>query len=298
MCQAVACPIFAAGLSRKTPSIAMDWSLYLFLFAAGLSAGFVDSIAGGGGLITVPSLLWAGLPPQIAIATNRFQSAFGTAVATWSYHRAGLMQVRHLVPGILLTALGAVAGAFALAHGNPEILRRIIPWLLLGIVALVWFKPDLGGTPRPARLSGGVFHLVFGLGLGFYDGFFGPGTGTFWAMACVWFLGLDLRAATGHTKVMNLTSNLASIAIYLYAGFIRFDLGLVMAAGQLLGARLGSGLVIHRGTRLIRPVFLAVALALTGKLLWDQFKPAPLGDAPARNAPTAKPTNSTTPVIP
>jgi uncharacterized membrane protein YfcA len=165
-------------------------------------------------------------------------------------------------------------------------------------VALVWFKPDLGGTPRPARLSGGVFHLVFGLGLGFYDGFFGPGTGTFWAMACVWFLGLDLRAATGHTKVMNLTSNLASIAIYLYAGFIRFDLGLVMAAGQLLGARLGSGLVIHRGTRLIRPVFLAVALALTGKLLWDQFKPAPLGDAPARNAPTAKPTNSTTPAIP
>ena len=249
----------------------MDSGTYLLLFTAGLSAGFVDSIAGGGGLITVPSLLAVGFPPQVAIATNRFQSAFGTAVATWNYHRAGLMQWQELYHGIAFTICGAVAGALALEHGNPEVLRRIIPWLLLGIVAVVWLKPDLGGTQRPARMRSHVFHMVFGLALGFYDGFFGPGTGTFWAMACVWFLGLDLRAATGHTKVMNLTSNLASIAIYLYFARVRFEIGFLMAAGQLIGARLGSGLVITRGVRLVRPVFLTVALALTSKLLWDQF---------------------------
>jgi len=250
----------------------MEWQTYGLLFGAGLGAGFVDAIAGGGGLITVPALLWAGLPPQQAIATNRFQSAFGTAVATWNYHRAGLMNLRDLGPGVLFTALGATGGAIALAQGNPDVLRRIIPWLLLGIVALVWMKPDLGGESRPPRLGRTLFHLLFGLALGFYDGFFGPGTGTFWAMACVWFLGLDLRAATGHTKVMNLTSNLASIAIYLYSGLVQFDIGIVMALGQLIGGKLGSGLVITRGVRLIRPVFLSVALLLTGKLLWDQFR--------------------------
>lgn len=249
----------------------MDWSTYALLFAAGLSAGFVDAIAGGGGLITVPSLLAAGLPPQTAIATNRFQSCFGTAVATWSYHRAGLMEIRNLVLGIVCTAIGAVLGAKALELGNPAVLRQIIPWLLLVVVSVVWLKPDLGTESRPPRLGRTPFFVLCGLSLGFYDGFFGPGTGTFWAMACVLLLGLDLRAATGHTKVMNLTSNAASIAIYLYAGLVRFDVGLVMATAQLIGGRLGSGLVIRRGTRLIRPVFLTVALALTAKLLWDQF---------------------------
>ncbi|HTH48579.1 MAG TPA: TSUP family transporter [Candidatus Limnocylindria bacterium] len=247
------------------------WWLYPLLFATGLGAGFIDAIAGGGGLITVPVLLATGLPPQIAIATNRFQSSFGTAIATWSYHRAGLLAWRTLWLGVGFTALGAVAGAFALKHADATWLKRLIPFLLLGIAALLWFKPDLGGRPHPARWPATVFAVVFGLVLGFYDGFFGPGTGTFWTLACVLLLGLDLRAATAHTKVMNLTSNVASVVVYLAAGLVRFDLGLTMAAGQLIGGRLGSRVVVKGGAKAVRPVLLTVVLTLTAKLLWDNF---------------------------
>ena len=248
------------------------WWLYPLLFATGLGAGFVDAIAGGGGLITVPVLLATGLPPQIAIATNRFQSSFGTAMAAWSYHRAGLLAGRKLWLDVAFTAAGAVLGALALSHVDAAWLKRLIPFLLLGIAALLWFKPDLGGRPHPARWPLAVFAAVMGLGLGFYDGFFGPGTGTFWTMACVLLLGLDLRAATAHTKVMNLTSNVTSVAVYLALGLVRFDLGLAMAAGQLIGGRLGSRVVVKGGAKAVRPVMLTVVLVLTAKLLWDNFR--------------------------
>lgn len=249
--------------------------LYPVLFVTGLVAGFVDAIAGGGGLITVPALLATGLPLPVAIATNRFQSSFGTAMATWSYNRAGLLKWRPLALGVALTAVGAMAGAVTLARLDASWqtgLKRVIPFLLLAIAALVWFKPDLGHREQSARWPAAVFAVVFGLGLGFYDGFFGPGTGTFWTMACVLLLGLELRAATAHTKVMNLTSNLASVAIYLSAGLVRFDLGLTMAAGQLIGGRLGSRVVVKGGAAVVRPVLLTVVLALAVKLIWDNFR--------------------------
>lgn len=249
--------------------------MYPSLFMTGLVAGFVDAIAGGGGLITVPALLATGLTPQVAIATNRFQSSFGTAMATWSYHRAGLLPWPRLRFGVLFTAVGAVAGGLTLARldaGAQIWLKRVIPFVLLAIAAVVWFKPDLGRDARPARWPAAVFALVFGLALGFYDGFFGPGTGTFWTIACVLVLGLELRAATAHTKVMNLTSNLASVAVYLAAGLVRFDLGLTMAAGQLIGGRLGSRVVVRGGAKAVRPVLLVVVLALSAKLLWDNFR--------------------------
>ena len=251
------------------------WWLYPLLFVTGLVAGFVDAIAGGGGLITVPALLAVGLPLPVAIATNRFQSSFGTAMATWSYHRAGLLPWRRLWVGVAFTAIGAVAGGLTLARldaGAQVWLKRVIPFLLLTIAAVVWFKPDVGRVARPARWPATVFAVVFGLGLGFYDGFFGPGTGTFWTMACVLLLGFELRAATAHTKVMNLTSNLASVTVYLAAGLVRFDLGLTMAAGQLIGGRLGSRVVVRGGAKVVRPVLLTVVLALSVKLLWDNFR--------------------------
>ena len=249
--------------------------LYPLLFLTGLGAGFVDAIAGGGGLITVPVLLATGLPPQVAIATNRFQSSFGTAVATWSYHRAGLLTFRTLWLGVAFTAVGAVAGGLTLARLDAAWLlwlKRVIPFVLLAVAAVVWFKPELGFEGRPTKWPAAVFAAVFGLGLGFYDGFFGPGTGTFWTMACVLVLGLELRAATAHTKVMNLTSNLASVMVYLAAGLVRFDLGLTMAAGQLIGGRLGSRVVVRGGAKAVRPILLTVVFALSAKLLWDGFR--------------------------
>ena len=243
------------------------------LFAVGAVAGFVDAIAGGGGLLTVPALLAAGLPPQVALGTNKFQSSCGTALATWNYARSGLIDLGRWIPGIMATFGAAVAGAWVVTLIDPSQLRRIIP-IALGVIAVYTaLKPDLGSTQRPSRLSAAPFGILMGLVLGFYDGFLGPGTGSFWMIACVLLHGLDLRGATGVTKAMNLTSNLASLGFFLAAGKVDFLIGALMAAGQLVGAYFGSHLAIRDGARVIRPVFLTVVFALAAKLAWDAFSP-------------------------
>lgn len=242
------------------------------LFAVGAIAGFVDAIAGGGGLLTVPALLAAGLPAQVALGTNKFQSSCGTALAAWNYARAGLLPWRRLAPGLAATFGAGLTGAWLVTRLDPALLKRVIPGLLLAIVIHTLLKPDLGGKPRPARMDITWFGLLFGSVLGFYDGFFGPGTGSFWMMACVLVLGLDLRAATGHTKAMNLTSNLASLAWFVSAGRVDYISGVVMAGGQLIGAHLGSGLAIRHGGAVIRPVFLLAVTGLAFKLLWDALR--------------------------
>lgn len=245
--------------------------LYLALFAAGLSAGFVDAIAGGGGLITVPVLLWVGLPPQLALGTNKLQSSFGTALAAWHYGKAGFLRWRTLWIGLAITAIASAFGALAVSKIDAGFLRQLIPALLIGIAFWIWLQPNLGVTARPARMSPAVFAAGFGIVLGFYDGFFGPGTGSFWTIACLLLLGLNLTAATGHTKAMNLASNLGALAVFIPAGHVRYDFAGVMILGQLIGARLGSGLVITRGSTLIRPIFLTVVLAIAARLLWQNY---------------------------
>jgi len=241
------------------------------LFATGLVAGLIDAMAGGGGLISVPMLLWAGLPPKIALGTNKLQSSCGTALAAWRYGRAGLLRWRELRCGLCVTFFSAVLGTMAVTRLGADLLRQIIPALLVGLAVWFWLQPDLGLKRRTARIRPAAFALLFGGVLGFYDGFFGPGTGSFWTLACVVMLGLDLRAATGHTKAMNLASNLASLAVFAASGNIRYDIGVVMIAGQLIGARLGSGLVIAHGARFIRPIFLAVVVVLAARLFWESF---------------------------
>ena len=241
------------------------------LFAVGATAGFVDAIAGGGGLLTVPALLASGLPPPIALGTNKLQACAGTALATWNYARAGFLPWRRWRLGIAVTFVAALAGAGAVTALDPSALRRLLPPILASIAIYTAVKRDLGEEVRPARLDVTQFSLLFGAALGFYDGFLGPGTGSFWMMACVLVMGLDLRGATGVTKAMNLTSNVASLCLFLAAGTVNLRIGLLMAAGQLLGAQLGSRLAIRHGARLIRPVFLAAVLGLTAKLAYDAF---------------------------
>ena len=246
------------------------WQLPL-LFATGLAAGFVDSIAGGGGLITVPVLLHCGLAPQLALGTNKLQASFGSGSATWHYSRANLIGWAECRRGVLFTFIGAVLGALAVQQLDPGFLKRFIPALLLGLAVYLFFKPALGENDASPHLRPGPFDLLFGLGLGFYDGFFGPGTGTFWAMAFVLGLGFNLTKATAQTKAMNFASNAAALGLFLIAGQVLFIGGLVMGIGQWVGARLGAHLVIRRGTRLIRPIFLSVVVILTLKLLYDAY---------------------------
>lgn len=241
------------------------------LFATGLAAGFVDSIAGGGGLITLPVLLSFGLQPQQALGTNKLQATFGSGSAAAHYAAAKTVSLKDCSRGFLYTLIGAALGAIAVQQVNASFLRRAIPVLLILVAGYVVLKPRLGIEEFHPRIARGWFDLIFGLVLGFYDGFFGPGTGTFWAMAYMVGLGFNMTRATGCTKVMNFASNLSSLGFFILGRKASFAMGLTMGMGQLLGARIGSRMVIVRGTRFIRPVFLAVVIALALKLLYDAY---------------------------
>ena len=247
------------------------WHLPL-LFGTGLVAGFVDSIAGGGGLITLPVLLSFGISPPQALGTNKLQSTFGSGSAAWHYAEAKTVPLRDCARGFALSFFGAALGALAVQQVDPSFLRRLIPMLLLAVAAYTLLKPQLGEKDLQPRMPHGRFDLVFGLTIGFYDGFFGPGTGTFWTMAYMLALGFNMTRATGYTKVMNFASNLSSLALFLAGGKVLFTAGLTMGVGQWLGARLGSRMVIARGTKFIRPIFIAVVLALTAKLIYDNYR--------------------------
>jgi uncharacterized membrane protein YfcA len=243
---------------------------YPLLFLGAFAAGFVDSIAGGGGLITLPLLLSAGLPPQEALGTNKLQASFGSGSATWHFARAGLIDGREVRLGVGFSFVSAMLGAFAVQQISPDFLRRLIPTLLIGIAIYTLFQPGLGLHDRRPRLTPRLFAALFGVLIGFYDGFFGPGTGSFWAMACMVVMGFNLTKATACAKAMNFASNAGSLLVFLAGGKLYFEIGLLMGVGQWTGARLGARLVIRKGARFIRPIFVAVVLAIAVKLLLSQ----------------------------
>ncbi|MGA7161322.1 MAG: TSUP family transporter [Bacteroidota bacterium] len=245
--------------------------LYPFLFCVGAAAGLVDSIAGGGGLITLPVALAVGMPPKIALGTNKFQSSFGSFTATYYYLKNGVINLRSVRLGIFFTLAGAAAGAWCVQQVNSDILNHLIPFLLLAIVVYTFLSPNFGDVDRRPRISASSFFIVAGLALGFYDGFFGPGVGSFWAMALVLLRGMDLKKATGATKLLNFTSNIVSCIIFLTSGFVWFGAGLAMAAGEIVGAKIGSQMVVKKGTALIRPLYITIVVATTLKLLYNAY---------------------------
>ena len=246
--------------------------LLSLLFCAAFIAGLIDSIAGGGGLITVPVLIGIGLPPQIALGTNKLQATFGSGSAMLHFVRAGTVKLSDCWSGIIWTTIGAALGVWAVQLLDATLLKKLIPWLLAAIAVYTLLSPRLGTEDSHARMKGGPFYLLFGLSIGFYDGFFGPGTGSFWTMALMMLLGYSMLRATATTKVMNFTSNFVALVFFLAVGQVRFMEGFVMGVGQFIGARVGSKLVIKRGTAFIRPVFITMVLALVGRLIYLNFK--------------------------
>lgn len=241
------------------------------LFLIGGVAGFVDSIAGGGGLITIPALLSFGFGPKETLGTNKLQATFGSGSAAWHYSAAGTVQPRDCLRGFVCSLAGAALGALAVQQIDPAFLRRAIPILLIVVALYTLLRPQLGTKELRPKMPRTTFDVVSGLIIGFYDGFFGPGTGTFWAMAYMVVLGFNMARATGYTKVMNFASNVSSLAFFLASGKVYFLAGLVMGAGQLTGARLGSHMVIKKGTGFIRPIFISVVLILAAKLVYDNY---------------------------
>jgi uncharacterized protein len=254
-----------------TSSLFIPFWLYPVLFATGLIAGLIDSIAGGGGLITVPVLLGIGLPPQFALGTNKLQSSFGSGSAMAHFAQAGTVRKWESFGGAVFTALGAALGSYTVQQISPGFLKGIIPYLLLTIVCYTLLMPRLGFEDIHPRMPVSFFYPLFGMLLGFYDGFFGPGTGSFWVVALMLGLGYNMTRATGYTKVMNFTSNIVSLIFFIAGGHVCYVAGFTMGAGQALGARVGSRLVLVRGVAFIRPVFITMVLAVTAKLFYDNY---------------------------
>jgi uncharacterized membrane protein YfcA len=241
------------------------------LALAGFSAGFVDSVAGGGGVISLPALLAAGLSPHLALGTNKLQAGLGTSMAAANYARRGLLAWSEVPVGVACTATGALAGA-ALVTMLPALwLARVVPWLLVAILVHVARAPRFGEDERTARIAHPAFTAGAGLLLGFYDGFFGPGTGSFWTIAFVALRGFALPRATAQTKVMNLTSNVVALAWFAAHDAVAWPVGLAMAAANVAGAFVGSSLAIERGARMIRVFFLLAVAATLARLVWQSF---------------------------
>ena len=244
--------------------------MYAALTATAVFTGFVDAIAGGGGLIMLPALIFAGLPPHAVLGTNKLQSMCGTMMATWRYHRAGLFKVRPNLWLVAFTFAGAVAGAMIIQRFEARLLSLVVPLLLMAAALYTLLSPRMDDNDNPAVISKNGY-LPVASGIGFYDGFFGPGTGQFFAASLVGLRGMGLTRATGLTKLLNLTSNIASVIVFALGGQVVWLLGLCMALGSITGAWLGAHSATRFGAKLIRPLMVTASLGLTAKLIWGWF---------------------------
>lgn len=242
------------------------------LVLAAVAAGFIDAIAGGGGLITVPALLAAGLPPVAALATNKVQSSFGSGAATFNFWRAGKIDFALIKWPLLATLAGAAFGAIAVSFADTKWLMIVLPALLIAIALYFLIGPRASDEDVHARLTPLAYSGIAGA-IGFYDGFFGPGTGSFFALSLVTLLGMGLTRATAHTKALNFTSNAVSVVVFVIGGHVLWIVALCMAAAQAFGGWLGSHAAMRFGPNLIRPLLVIVCLAMVAKLLSDPANP-------------------------
>lgn len=243
-----------------------------FLTGAALTASCVDAMAGGGGLITLPALMAAGVPPVQAVATNKLQSCFGTFGACVAYARKGHMDLATYKAPVIAAFVGSVGGAWLLQRVDPSILAGLMPALLIGLAAYFTFSPKLGDADRHARIGMAGLTGLIGV-IGFYDGFFGPGAGAFYTTIFLALGGLSILRATAQTKAANFASNVAGLLTMVAGGHVIWIAGLAMAAGSVIGGQIGSHLAMRFGSRLIKPLLVVMSLALTTKMLLDPKNP-------------------------
>lgn len=244
--------------------------IYPALTATGVLTGFIDSVAGGGGLLMMPALIYAGVPPTLLLGTNKVQSMCGTSMATWRYHQAGLFRLRENLPALAVVFAGAVAGAMVIERFDAHVLKLIVPVLLMAVSLYTLLSPRMHDHDGEPRLTDQGYRPV-GAALGFYDGFFGPGAGQFYATTLVSLRGMGLTRATGLTKLLNVTSNLASVLVFGLAGKIIWPLGVCIGLGALAGNWIGAHTATRFGAKVIRPLLVVCSLALTAKLIWGWF---------------------------
>lgn len=245
--------------------------LALLLALAAFVAGFVDSIAGGGGLLSVPALLLAGVPPVPALATNKLQGMVGSGTAFLNYAHAGQVHPTREWRAALVSLGFGAAGSLAATALPADLLKLAMPPILVAIAAFFALRPGLDDHPRQARLAPWVFTLTVVPLIAGYDGFFGPGTGSFFMLAYVLLAGQGVLPATAQTKMLNFASNIGSFAVFALSGHVMWKVGLVMAFGQLAGATLGTRLAVRIGARLIKPLLVLTSTGMALRLIWQSW---------------------------
>lgn len=249
--------------------LSLDGTLLLLLVT--FIAGFIDAIAGGGGLIVVPALMLAGLSPAQALATNKVQAVFGVCTAAVSYARLGLIEPRRqLVPVAICFAFG-LAGAGLVTIIPTEALHRLLPVVMIGLALFFMLRKGLDDTDRVARMRPAVFALTVAPLIALYDGLFGPGTGSFFVIGLVTLAGYGMLRATAGSKLLNAGSNLGSLTGFALMGEPQWALGLLLAVAAVGGATLGAHAAALVGARLIRPLLVVTSSAMALKLLIDQL---------------------------
>ena len=251
----------------------VDPGLIAGLFAVAMAAGCVDAIAGGGGLITMPALILAGLDPVSAIATNKLQGSAGSCSATVAFARRGLIDWPRAWPIAVTAGAASILGALCVSLLPRAVLDAGVPVLLVGIALYFATAKRMSSEDAAARLTPSAFALSAAPAVGFYDGVFGPGAGAFYMVGFVTLLGLGVVRATAHTKLANAASNLGSLALFAASGHVVWPIGLAMAVGAFLGAQIGSALAVRLGARLIRPLLVTIACAMALRLLSDTGNP-------------------------
>ncbi len=251
--------------------IEISTEILALLFVTSLSAGIVDAIAGGGGLICLPMLLSVGLPPHIALGTNKAQGSIGAFTAAYNYYKAGLLNISILYKGLLLGIIGTILGAMIAQIISNQILEKVIPFFLMGIILYLILFPQLGINDQKTSWNEKYFYALFGLSLGFYDGFLGPATGSFWIFSLTYFLGYNFQKASAYTKVFNFKSNIIAAICFGLGANINYKIAICMGLGQFLGAKIGSRLAIAQGVKIIKPVFMGVVSITIIFLLYKNY---------------------------
>jgi uncharacterized membrane protein YfcA len=248
--------------------IELGWQLLALLVLAGFIAGFIDSIAGGGGLITVPALMLTGADPVTALATNKLQGLFGSGTAALSYARGGLVDLRRQAGTAFMAFGAAFVGALIVTRLPTEWIDAAVPVVLVAIALFFAFKPGLTDENRVARLTGRGVALTAVPLVGFYDGVIGPGAGSFYMLGFMLLAGHGVLKATAHTKLVNFASNVGGLMGFLMILSPWWAVGLLMAVGTTCGAQVGALFAQRFGARLIKPLLVVTSTVMALKLLW------------------------------
>ena len=239
----------------------------LALVSVAFCAGIVDAIAGGGGLLNVPALMLAGLDPVSAVATNKLQGTFGVLASTRAYARAGLINVRDMAQAVAGSAIGAGLGAISAQVIPTGALRTVVPFLLLALALFIALSPKLTDAESHRRLGRSGFALGAASVIGFYDGIFGPGGGTFFFIALVLLLGQGVTRAAANAKLLNLASNAGAFALFALSGHIVWALGVSMGLAAMAGSAIGARAALKQGAKLIKPLVIVVSIGMALRLM-------------------------------